>query len=114
MIDEEQGPAAQSHGDAYLYDFFKYMTSVSLLTLGGVLTVSQMDGDDLERHTLLIVMTPVALSTLMAFTGAVEMVKAKSSGKELSKSVHRMAKFAPGAFLLGVGAFIAMFVDVTF
>ena len=118
MIEGEEGPALQGaarDGDQYLYDFFKYMTSLSLLTLGGVLTVAQMAGpDDVKRHTLLIVMSPVAASTLMAFSGAMEMVKAKSGNQEVSKTVHRLAKFAPAAFLLGVGAFIAMFVDVMF
>ncbi|MGA9582225.1 MAG: hypothetical protein WBR13_09685 [Allosphingosinicella sp.] len=118
MTDEDEGPAlrrADRDGDEYLYDFFKYMTSVSLLTLGGVLTVAQMAGpDELKQHTLMMVMAPVAASTLMAFSGATEMVKAKSGRQEVSKTTRRMAKIAPAAFLIGVGAFIAMFVDVMF
>ena len=109
------GPSGPRDGDEYLYDFFKYMTSISLLTLGGVLTVAQMAGpEDIKRHTLLMIVSPVAAATLMAFSGASEMVKAKAAGTAVSRNVHRLAKVAPAAFLIGIGAFIAMFVDVMF
>ncbi|HEX9963441.1 MAG TPA: hypothetical protein VGB04_00475 [Allosphingosinicella sp.] len=118
MTDEDEGLAlrhAARDGDEYLYDFFKYMTSVSLLTLGGVLTVAQMAGPgELKQHTLLMIMAPVAASTLMAFSGASEMVRAKTARQEVSKTTHRLAKIAPAPFLIGVGAFIALFVDVMF
>jgi hypothetical protein len=108
----DQGPR---DADSYLYDFFKYLTSVSLLTIGGILTVSQLpEAADLKRSSLLITMTPVALSTLMAFSGAGELVKAKSNDKPLSGNVRRLGQIAPIAFLIGIGSFIFMFLDVMY
>ena len=43
MIDESELPARRAReGEELLYDFFKHMTSLSLVTLGGVLTISQI------------------------------------------------------------------------
>ena len=37
MIEEQQGPPRSDHdGDRYLYDYFKYLTSIGLLSMGAL------------------------------------------------------------------------------
>ena len=43
MIEDEDGSRPDRDGDGYLYDFFKYMTSISLLSLGALFTFLGME-----------------------------------------------------------------------
>ena len=112
---ESQLPVEQASGqdaELLLYDFFKYLVSLSLLTLGGVLTVSQIaDPEDVKRGMLLAVLVTVAASGISAFSGASELVRARYTGTPPRAGLNFHRIVAPALLALGVGMFLAMFID---
>ena len=59
MIDENETPQGREP-ERLLYDWFKHLTSLSLLTLGGVLSLSQAGEIAIDRNQLTIVLLFVA------------------------------------------------------
>ena len=107
---------ADRDGEAYRYDFFKYLTSLSLLTLAGAFGISQNEGalQEIGRTTLAIVMGTVALAAIASFMGANEIVRMKSGGLPVGRRVDVLARAAPSIYSLGVGGILMMFLDVLF
>jgi hypothetical protein len=103
MIEEHEGPARSDHdGDHYLYDFFKYLTSVALLSLGAVFTFLGMEtakgGPMLMKAAAIVVLGTAAF---MAFFGAEQLVAAKASGEKIPSVVYRLRSLAPKVYLTG-------------
>ena len=117
MIDEEEGPkrpepAGGRDGDLLLYDFFKHLTSLALLTLGGVLVVIQKaDPKDVKPAMVIIDIAVISLSGILAFSGSSEIARARFTGQPASRSLEFLRKAAPITLTVGVGMFLAMFVD---
>lgn len=119
MIDEEhQLPESrhESDADSYLYDFFKFLTSLSVLTLAGIFGVSQLHGamQRVGKLSFGFVLACVAIGGILAFMGASELVRTKLEGKPAGRKVQFFRRVAPAAYALGVGGFLMMFVDVMY
>ncbi|HEX8308188.1 MAG TPA: hypothetical protein VF645_07190 [Allosphingosinicella sp.] len=103
MIEDQEGPArSDQDGDHYLYDFFKYLTSVALLSLGAVFTFLGME----TAKGVPIVMKAAAIVVLgaaafMAFFGAEQLVAAKAKGEKIGPGVYRLRRLAPKVYLAG-------------
>jgi hypothetical protein len=117
MIDEEEGPkrpepAGARDGELLLYDFFKHLTSLALLTLGGVLIVIQdVDPKDVKPFMVIIDIVFISLSGILAFSGSSEIARARFTGVAPTRSLDFLRKAAPALLTIGVGMFLAMFVD---
>ncbi|HEX8623102.1 MAG TPA: hypothetical protein VF718_14130 [Allosphingosinicella sp.] len=103
MIDEQEGqPRGDPDGDHYLYDFFKYLTSVALLSMGALFTFLGMDTakgvPDLLKAAAAVVL---GLAAFLAFYGAEQLVAAKSRGESVGPAVYRLRKWAPQVYLVG-------------
>ena len=97
-------------GEALLYDWFKYLTTISLLTLGGVLTLSQAaDGEAIKKPVLIGVLVVIAAAGVLAFSGADQLVRARLADKPLPGQVLLLQKMAPLTLSLGVGGFLYLF-----
>ncbi|WP_428682050.1 hypothetical protein [Sphingopyxis sp.] len=97
-------------GSAYLYDYFKHLTSLSILTLGGVLAISTgTRADGAEKEPMIAVIVLVGFAALMAFSGTSEVVRQKATGKAQGKWLTFYRTGAPIALSLGVGAFLYLF-----
>jgi hypothetical protein len=110
MIDDEEMPEPHKRDgvDGYLYDYFKYLTSLALLTLGGVLTLSESASDKFSKYALTAVLILVAASGVLAFSGASEIVRAKSTGTG-HRHLELMRKAAPALLGAGIGVFLYIF-----
>ncbi|HEY0148408.1 MAG TPA: hypothetical protein VGB70_05330 [Allosphingosinicella sp.] len=114
MIENDSGPPRGPDSDALLYDWFKHLTSLSLLTLGGVLSLSQIaKGDSFYKWGLLGSLIAVGLAAVLAFTGASQIVRSRASSTPLPAGVLAYEKGAEAALALGVGAFLYIFVKAT-
>jgi len=120
-MNDDQGESSAAalgdrDGDGYRYDFFKYLTSLSLLTLAGAFAISQNEGalEEIGKTTLAVVMGTVALAAIASFMGASEIVRVKSGGTPAGRRVDLLAKAAPAIYCLGVGGILMMFLDVLF
>ena len=105
MIEEQQGPPRGDHdGDHYLYDFFKYLTSIALLSMGALFTFLGMDTakgvPDLLKAAAAVVL---GVAAFMAFYGAEQLVAAKAKGEKIGPSVYQMREWAPQVYLVGFG-----------
>jgi hypothetical protein len=97
--------------DELLYDWFKHLTSLSLVTLGGVLSLSQVDSIDLRPNSLLIVVVLVAAAGICSFSGADKLVRAHTRQAPLPNSVGWLHRGAAGLLGMGVGAFLGLFLE---
>jgi hypothetical protein len=113
--DQQLAAAPAPDPENYLYDFFKYMTSLSLLTLAAILTVSQLpEAADLKKTQIVIALGIVSLGALAAFTGAGQVVRSKLQQQPVGKQTMLCFKAAPAVYLVGVGYFLMMLLDVMY
>ena len=110
MIDEQEGPdtSRRLEDDGYLYDYFKYLTSLALLTLGGVLTLSDTTEDRFSRYALTAVLILVTASGALSFSGVGEIVRGRRTGTPY-KHIEFMRRAAPALLALGIGVFVYIF-----
>lgn len=107
MIDQEQSqlPAHQgrpSDYDLLLYDYSKHLLSLSLISIGGVITLAQSSvGRTIPPRDIGIVVVILALSGVTALSCSAAVLRARQDGKPLGKSASYLHQAAMG--LLGVG-----------
>ena len=113
MSDDDQlGPLNSADSDLILYDFFKHLTSLSILVLGGVLLVAgTTDPKDVKRWLVVVVLIFISAAGVLAFSGSSEIVRARSTRTPVSPSLGWTRKVAPGLLAMGVGMFLAMYAD---
>ena len=96
---------------AMLYDWFKHLTTLSILALGGVLSLSQSRDADLKTTTLVIVVIFIGSAGIAAFTAAEKIMGAVANDEPLPASVGWLQKAAPALLGMGVGAFLYVFLQ---
>jgi hypothetical protein len=114
-IEDDVGPATQlapeTDPEILLYDYSKYLLTLSMLLLGGVLTISQ-SGDPATRPpagVLLTILIPLAGSGFCSLSCLTSIVRSRVE----RKPQHNAAKFnraAIGLMGVGVGAFLLAWV----
>jgi hypothetical protein len=114
MIDNEQAHDVQTGEQAaVLYDWFKYLTSLSLLTLGGVLSLSQSDAvTDIKKAMLVLVLVLLSLAGMASFSGAAMVVDSSTKATPLSRWIKVTGTIAAMSLSMGIGAFLFIFVKV--
>ena len=114
MIDNDDKPLVPRSEDRelILYDFFKYLTSLVLLTLGGLLIVMK-DFDPKDVKPFMVLSAIVLLSTagIAAFSGSSEIVRSRYLGEPPRRSLQLMRVTAPLLLAAGIGLFLSMFMD---
>ena len=112
--DEDKLPLARAEGsdsELLLYDYFKHLTSLTLLTLGGVLAIAQsVDTTDVKPVMLIIVLVVISAGGIASFVGAGEIVRKRYTGSTLHH-IEFYRKAAPALLALGVGMFLGVYVD---
>jgi hypothetical protein len=115
MNDEQPAVPVAQDSEALLYDWFKHLTSLSLLTIGGILSISQLVAQGgLKKHTVMVLLVAVGLSGVIGFSGAESIVQARTTGTPLPKRIHLMRKIGTAAFGMGVGAFLYIFTKAVY
>jgi hypothetical protein len=112
--DDRIHTAGPESGDPELlqYDFFKHMTSLVLITLGGMLIlVKDFDPGDIKPVFVLAAVVLIGSSGAMAYSGSSEIVRARSTGTPTKRSLRIYARVAPLVLAVGLGIFLAMFLD---
>ena len=115
-IEDSVGPATQlapeTDPEILLYDYSKYLLTLSMLLLGGVLTISQ-GSDPATRPpplALLTILVPIAASGFLSLSCLATIVDARVKGKP-QKSARWLNQ---GAMLLlgtGVASFLVSWIE---
>ena len=106
MIEEDE--KAPAEGETLLYDYFKHLTSLCLLSLGGVLALAEkVQG---RSSTLVIAaLAVIGLAALISFSAAGEIVDARYKGKPLAKHLDLYRFASPALLSIGLGMFLYIF-----
>ncbi|MGC6401771.1 hypothetical protein ACNI3Q_14465 [Sphingomonas sp. FW199] len=93
---------------ALAYDYFKSMVSVSVATLGGILTLGEtVFGARIEPWQMAAGALPVALSGLLALQAKTDITQMCQGIKPQRNSVRLALRVVPGLYGLGLGVFLA-------
>lgn len=93
---------------ALAYDFFKSMASISVATLGGILTLSgTVFGARIAPSQMAIAALPVAISGVLAIQGMTDVVQLCQRIKPLRNSTRVAFRLVPASYGLGLGIFLA-------
>jgi hypothetical protein len=116
MIEEDSSvdPRSVAHEDghfeqALLYDFAKFLTTMALLMLGGVLTVTQTADKAIAKPPVVaMVMGFIAIAGVCAISAAGKLAKV-NVGRDHPKFTPRNTLVAAIAFLgMGAGGFLTI------
>jgi hypothetical protein len=112
MMDDATDRPVSPDGGRYalLYDFFKHLTSLSALVLGGVLALYKtFTHAGAELGLVIAVLGTVSTCGVVAFHATSEIARSIYNKKEPGRSVQWAAYVAPTLLALGVGIFLSMY-----
>ena len=95
------------YGETLLYDFSKFLTTLSLLALGGVLTLTQAaEPGELKPYNIGLVLGFISLGGIFSLSTANFLVEARTTDKEPSRWLPLYLKLGMILIGIGLGAFL--------
>lgn len=92
----------------FAYDYFKSMSSVSVATLGGILTLGEaVFGSRISPLQMGIAALPVAASGMLALQGQTDIMQVWQGLKPPANTSRLAIRLVPSLYGLGVGIFLA-------
>lgn len=107
-IAEDEGVEAGQDSTTLLYDYFKHLTSLCILSLGGVLALVP-NARSLKPELIMGVLAVIGFAALLSFGGASEIVRARFLRRPIHKSVNSCRIIAPALLSIGIGMFVYLF-----
>lgn len=104
-------PDSGRDGVMMLYDWFKHMTTLSLITLGGMIGILQGENADVRPAMLALMLIAVALAGIAGFDGMHRLLVAELEGKKIPRVLVWSRKLAMASYGMGVGAFLSLIVE---
>jgi hypothetical protein len=90
------------------YDYFKSMVSVSVATLGGILTLGEtVFGARIAPWQMGVAALPVAISGMLALQGQTDIMQLCQGIKPPLNSSRVSLRLVPAAYGMGLGIFLA-------
>lgn len=90
------------------YDYFKSMASISVATLGGILTLGEaVFGARIAPLQMGLAALPVAISGMLAIQGKTDIMQLCQGMKPPLNSSRLALRLVPSLYGLGVGIFLA-------
>lgn len=113
IIDSESPipESSQSRATLLLYDWFKNMTTLSLITLGGLLSILQAGETNVKPGLLEAIIILIAIGGIIGFDGQSRILKAELANKPLPNILRWFRRVAVWSYTLGVGMFLTLFVE---
>ena len=105
--DETIADAAGVAPELLLYDYFKHITTLALVALGGALSIAE---GKVGRDVLGAVVLTIGLGGGFALVGLLSIVRERSAGRPMPKSARLYRTLSGALFSFGVGMFLVMFV----
>jgi hypothetical protein len=97
-----------------LYDYFKHLTTVSLIAIGGVLGLLQGDGPRLGAPVVIVIMALLAAAgtiamIMLAMLSTLSLRHDSSTPEQLAKRLLAAQGAATLALMIGLGLFVGAF-----
>jgi hypothetical protein len=113
ILDPKGAPPDHRYGETLLYDFSKFLTTLSLFALGGALTLVQTaDRTDIKLFNIIFVFGSIAIAGILSIITANALVDARAAGKEPHAQLPKIIKAAMGFLGVGTGGFLAIWLDM--
>jgi hypothetical protein len=109
--DDVASGGAGNSATLLLYDWFKHMTTLSLITLGGLLSILQAGETDVRPGLLEMIIIAIALSGIIGFDGQSRIIKAELAKLALPAILKWFRIVAVWSYSLGVGMFLILFLE---
>ena len=98
--------------EVLLYDYSKYLLTLALLVLGGVLSLTQgPDAAAISRKSLIVIIVLLAVSGVSSLSAANEVVRARTERRAVRARSRYFSQAAMGTLGMGVGAFLSVWVE---
>ena len=101
----EHAPAGQ-YGEALFYDLGKFLTTLCLLTIGGVLTIADSDRVHVKPTGIAIIAIVLATAAVIAAAIPTGIAQARFKGEPVNTNLSGMLTVAMALLGLGVGMFL--------
>lgn len=116
MIEDESRvqpqPGTENYAESLLYDYAKFLTTLALLALGGVLSLSQTDDlQDVRPFNLALVVVSISIGGIFAFALCHGIVSARAADKAPSRWLRYYMTISLAGIGIGLGAFLKIFWD---
>ena len=99
----------ERYGESLLYDYAKFVTTMALLVLGGVLTLTQAAAaGELPAYNVGLILGSVSIGGVLALSTANALVDARSRQKAPSRWLSLNLKAAMAFIGIGLGVFLYM------
>jgi hypothetical protein len=111
---DEENPARHDAGinsAMLLYDWFKHITTLSLVTLGGLLSILQAGDTNVRPGVLSVILILIALAGMIGFNGQGRILSSELNSQPLSKSLRWLRHLATWSYAIGVGIFLLLIVE---
>ena len=116
-MDDESAAAELPPHDPHLllYDYFKHLSSLVLISLGGLLLVlKDFDPKDVRPLIVAVCFMLISASGILAVGGSWGIVRCRLAGKPINREVVYAQWGAPILLSLGLGMFLAIFLHKFF
>ena len=111
VVIRDHSPAGQ-YGETLLYDFAKTLTSLSLIVLGGILTLAgTQQAADIPLFSLVLTSGSIAMSGMIALSTAMAIVEARAKNRQPTKYLTMMIKTANLFLGIGLGGFMIIWLE---
>ena len=108
-VDPRDHAPAQHYGETLLYDLAKFLTTLSLLAIGGILSLTQAAARGLyQPNFVLLVLGAIALAGVMAFGTAFSLAEARAKHRDPHARLSLLLQAATSLLGLGTGGFVWM------
>ncbi len=116
MIDDETtvGPRGTSADRTMYYDYFKWITTLSLVVIGGVFSLVTQSDFVFRPIDLIIVLSALSCSALAGLTGVDMQITLAGKPERLAKRSKLMQHIVLLALGIGAGYFVMMFSEKLF
>jgi hypothetical protein len=107
-VEDALRKAADRDVDLLLYDYFKHMTSLALITLGGLVSIPQFAEVGFATREVAIPILLVTMSGTLALYGQEEIIVARQKARRVPRQMRWCRWAISGSFGIGVGAFLSL------
>jgi hypothetical protein len=116
VIEESQDEHQDELGFARSYDYFKYMTGVALLSLGGVFAFADGEGTQFERSQVIVLLAVIGIAGVTSLLMASALAGLEVKPEPYEQVVRRIRigqTIVSMALSIGLGGFTYNFISVS-